>query len=215
MSKVVAFTYKVTDVEQLQLANKCLKVLGAEYRLLNIPNHRVEDHLAQGSTVITFGKLAGITVKQYITEKKLLGIQHIELPTLKNLFPIAANKEARHEAMQKLKHAHDLLQLDIYQPHVVLVSENDIPDLDARQIVLLQKMTEEAGKTSCFQTTKNGKLIEISNKPLPSSKADIHLTFQELYTLRAMMDILGVSSAELITTQETNREESVSERKEQ
>jgi hypothetical protein len=198
MSKVTAFTYRA-KAEDLERAEQCLAVLEAESAIFNIPTHRVEDHISQNSVILTFGRLARIEVQQYIDDKKLPGVRLVDLPHTKQLSPESVNRESRLSTYKKLRELRDLLKAQLYYPTSVVVKSADLPELDTKQLLLLSKMTEDAGETSCFQATKGGKLIEISNAPIEDSKADIHLTFQEVYTIRAVMDILKVTEVQLVT----------------
>jgi hypothetical protein len=202
--QVIAFTHNVTDPSELITIESWLATLCADVKLFNIPNHKMEDHVKSGMAVVTLGRIASITLQQVVNEKKIQNVRHVSLPQIKSLAPKPENKEARAEAMNKLKELKAFIELDIYQPQVVLVSESDIPDLDAKHLLMLQKMTEAAGKNSCFQCTKNGRLIEISTTHLENSKADVHLTFHEVYTIKTLMDVLKVTEVELVSYTQPN-----------
>jgi hypothetical protein len=57
---------------------------------------------------------------------------------------------------------------------------------------------EKAGKTFCIQTTKNGKTIAIGDKIPIDELFDIKISFEELYSIRCVMDILGVNNISLV-----------------
>lgn len=198
MNAILAFTYKTTS-EDKEIVEKCLSILGKDYKLFDIPSHRVEDQLSSNATVLSFGKLAEMQVQSCISDKKLTNVKHEKLPHPKYLVKVQENKEYREETLAKLSALKEKLDSDVYMPQVKTYEEGDLPDLDHRQILLLQKMTEESGKGCCVQTTKNGKLITIGAAPQSGKTTDIQMSFQELYTLRLAMDILGVTEVNIVT----------------
>lgn len=203
MYQLITFTSKATKPE-LQTAKKWMDITEASGHIYNIPNHRVEDHIQDNSIIVTFGKLARIAVHQRLEDKKYNNVKHVALPHLKYLKKMKENKEKRQQAQQELLAIKELLEANLFQPSGFVVKEDDLPDLDTRHLLLLQKITEEAGQNSCFQVTKGGKLIEISIEEVEDSKADTHLTFHELYTIRAAMDVLGVTEVTLAKCDEGN-----------
>lgn len=203
MYNVVAFTQKAGKID-LDKMSEWLSVLRYTYHIYNIPNHRVEDHIKNNTMVITFGKYAEKAIQQYLEEKNFINVKHINLPHVKFLSAKKENTEKRIQTYTTLQELSKLLSSDRFQPTGIIVTESDLPELDRRHLLLLQKITEETGRNSCIQTTKDGKLIEISENKVEDSKADIHLTFAEIYTIRQTMDILGVKEVRLINNKKSN-----------
>jgi hypothetical protein len=198
LNAIFAFTYKATE-EHKEIVEKCLSILEKEYKLLDIPSHRVEDHLKGNMMAISFGKLAEMQVQSCIADRKLIGVKHEKLPHPKQLVKIAENKDTREVTLNTLTKLKEELALEIYQPEVKKYEEGDLPDLEHRQLLLLQKLVEESSKGYCIQTTKNGKLIAIGATPQSGKAADIQMSFQELFLLRLAMDILGVTEVDIVT----------------
>jgi hypothetical protein len=195
--KVVAFVYKITKEEE-DVVHGCLTFLGIpDGNILVIPSYRPAGSVESNSVVLTFGKFAELAVDQYLREGKVVNVRHEKFPHPKQLTKIETNKEARAACTAQLKLLKEFLDQKRYQPVVREVKEGDLPDLSRQQILLLKKMTEEAGETSAFQVTRNGKLIEISVDKIENSKADIHLTFAEIFTVRTIMDTLKVTEVNL------------------
>lgn len=198
MYRVVAFIHNANK-EELEIASKWLGILEADGgRLYNIPNHRVEDIITDHMIIITFGGIAKITATQCIEETKPINTRIINLPKVSELTKEESNREKRQETYDKLQSLKDLLKEDIFLPIVNKVNDLDLPDLQAQQILMLKKIIEEEERDNCFQVTKEGQLIEISQDKLENSKADIHITFSELYTIRSIMDVLGVTEVDII-----------------
>jgi hypothetical protein len=199
--KIFAFAYQIKK-EQEVIANACLSLLGIkDLYVMNIPNYKVEDFIEDNVIVITFGRNAGNFTASYLTENsRITNVKHIILPAFSQLEKKEENKTCRENTFQKLKELKEFIEQDRFQPVVKVIAEGDLPNLDRKHLLLLKEITEEAGETSCFQVNKNGKLIEISLKPIENSKADIHLTFSEIYTIRALMDTLQVKAVNFVVS---------------
>lgn len=197
MSSIIAFTSRATQ-QQLDNASKWLDLLECKYHLYNIPHHRPENLVKENTIVVTFGKVSSKSVQQVVDEKQLRNVKHLSLPPLKDLTRSEQNRATRQESLDQIRKLKDYVKSDLFRPANVVVTEQDLPELDAKQLLLLKKITDDQEKTSCFQTTRGGKLIEISNEHLEESKADIHLTFSEIFTIRSLMDVLGVTEVELV-----------------
>lgn len=200
---ILFFTNKINPEHNKVLA-AMTKFLDHETRCLNIPQHRPDDHVKEHAIIVSFGKLAATLVDQSIQEKRLAHVHHTRLAHPEFLFPLHKNQAQRLFASAELEKVKEIVTEQRFYPDAVIVSEKDLPELSAIQLLLLKKMTDEEGKKSCFQTTKGGKIIEISNEPLENSNADVHLTFNEVFTVRSIMDVLGVSQVDLVSITENN-----------
>lgn len=203
--KTIAFTHRIVEDTAIEAATKWLSLLQQECTIYNIPNYRVEDLVKSNTAVVTFGKIAGLAVQQYIAEKKLTNVHHLQLPAIRSLEPREENRVARAAAHKQLEEMRRVIEEERYFPLDVIVKKEDLPDLDRRQIALLEKLTTNNGKSSCFQTSINGRLVEISTEKKAESKADIHLTFQELLAIHLALDVLGTKEVTIVSTpQETS-----------
>ena len=195
--KVLTFVYKITKEEE-EVVRNCLTFLGVpDSSILVIPSYRPEGLVESNSVVLTYGKFAELAVDQYLREGKAVNVRHEKFPHPKQLTKIEVNKDARAACTVQLKTLKEFLDQERYQPIVREIREEDLPDLTRQQLLLLKKMTEEAGEKTCFQVNKNGKLIEIGLDKIEGSKAEIHLTFAEIYTIRTIMDTLKVTEVSL------------------
>ena len=198
MYKLIAFTHNANK-EDTEVVGKWLQVLEVEGgKLFNIPTHRVEDQIEENSVVITFGKVAHTAAIQYIEEMKFLNVRLTVLPMPSRLVKSPENRDVRKYTYEQLQQLKEFLAMDIFQPTVVKVKDIDLPRLRAAQVLLLEEMTKEKDRDSCFQVTKSGKLIEISKERKEDSKADLHITFSELFTIRSIMDVLGTTEVKIV-----------------
>jgi hypothetical protein len=202
MSKVLVFLYKASN-EDIEIAKKWVDSLEIAYSLLPIPQFRIEDHIVEKVKVITFG-MAGRLAKQYVEEKNFCSVRIIELPAPKDLIKNTQNLKNRKAALDKLKQLKEELSLERFMPEKVEIKEGDLPDLDRLHLLMMQKVIENMGENTYFQTSKNGQLIEIASKPI--QEADIHISFEELYTVRQILDVLGVEKVSLIKEKEEKKE---------
>jgi len=203
MYKVIVITYQATK-EQLARAAKWVGLATEGGKYYNLPSFKVQDVITEDSIVIAFGQVASNNVKRLLNEKPIANIKLYELPHLSELIRKEQNTKWRAEAIQQLKTVKTELDSNLFRPTGLTIKEQHLPNLNHRQLLLLQKITEEAGQESCFQVTKGGKLIEISNEPLADSKATVHLTFRELYTIRIAMDVLGVHEVTLVSNRKND-----------
>lgn len=203
MYKILVFTHSYSTKE-IEAARKWLTILEADYELFNIPNHRAEDHVASDSIIFGFGQVARIAIERAVEDKKLENTKVIELPLVKYLVKEQRNRITRKDAYDKLIEVKEIIKEDVFRPVGLVVREEDLPDLDNKHLLLLEKVTEEAGKDTCIQVSKNGKIIEIGKERMKDSKADIHLTFYEVYTIRQIMDVLKVKEVQLVNSNKTD-----------
>lgn len=198
MYKVIAFIHNASR-DELQKASEWLSVLETkDGKLYNIPNHRIEDTITDHTIIITFGRITELAAAQCIEETKPTNVKLVALPKITELTKERENKERRQDAYSKLLEIKQLLEEDIFFPASIKINDSDLPHLEAQQVLMLEKITEDEQRDSCFQTNKRGKLIEISKEKKENSKADIHITFSELYTIRSIMDVLGVIEVDIV-----------------
>jgi len=200
MEPVVAFTYKASS-DDTALAQRILDFLGAPAKLFNIPQYTLKGNIRDGQCVITFGTATKLSVTQYLEESRI-SANHIPLPALRSLYNTPDNQDARAQVASILDELRPNLKASVFHPETIKIVEGDLPDLDARQILMLERITERAGKHTCIQTSKNGKVIQIGREPLKDIDADFYVTFEELYTMKLVMDVLGVKEVKLVNVLE-------------
>lgn len=196
MTPVVAFTYKASK-EDAERANKCMDMLGVPYNVYDIPSYRVEGHLHDGQVVFSFGKTIGLMVDEYIKSKGL-NVRSIQLPHLKQLRPLKDNVATREQVKLLLEAETELLHSAAEAPMPAEISLEDLPDLSHMHILLLKKMIDEKGQKTCLQVSRNGKKVLIGNEPDKQIEHDLFITFEELYTIRQAMDVLGVEKVNVV-----------------
>lgn len=201
--RIVVFTYKATK-EIEERISKWLDLLEYPYKLYNIPQTRPEKIIEKGDVIIAFGAVPSSLVDQHLKERGKYGEIVVELPKPDSLKKKKENAEDRQRCLESLEQLKKTLKEDRFQPTEITIKEEDLPALEKQHISMLKELTEGQGKESCFQTTKDGQLIEISNSLTKGSEADIHLTFAELYTVRQVMDILKVDEVQIVRNTKNN-----------
>lgn len=203
--KEIIVIARAKDEEEITLAKEVVKLIKEhpqeQINFYNIPQYKIEDIVKDDLVVVTFGTQIAIAVESWVAEKKLQ-LKLVKLPALRQLKKSEDNKDTRLAALKTLGDLNVWLKLDVFQPKFVVVTEDQLPALNARQILMLEQMTEEHGKISCLQVTKGGRVIEISRGSIPNPKPGAHITFHELYTIRIAMDVLDVTEVTLVINPE-------------
>lgn len=197
MNRVILVAFKATP-DELKIADMCIKFLGEDASILNIPTHRTEDHLKPHTVVVAFGNLIHRQVVEYIDKHKLEDVRVYSLPLLKQLTRQPGNEGTRQTAFTTLQEVKDFLAVNMFHPDIKTIKKVDLPDLTPKQILQLEALMEQNNRLLCYQTTKSGKLISIGREQHVETKADIHMTFAEVYTIRAVMDVLDVGEVKII-----------------
>jgi predicted kinase len=195
--KTIILTHQASEAAQ-ELIRKAMETCApslTEAPIHNIPQARAEKVIKAGTTVVAFGKWAERAARQHIEEKSLQDVRVVALAAPHKLEARPSNQEDRERTATELRSLEELARSDSFQPQVRTVNTEDLPDLDARQIAMLQKMTEEEGKISCLQVAKNGKLVSIGAH---QEGADANVTWEELLFVRMAMDTLGTQEVTLV-----------------
>ena len=191
-----AFTYRVTDEEEKAVVHRILQAAFPDvpHEVYPIPQYSPSHILDDGDAVITFGATAAMAVQDY---KK--AIQLLTLPAPKNLLDKPANGQSREQAWEMIQKFAESINQKAISPTKIEITEADMPDLDAKHLLVLERLIERSGSQVCFQASKNGKTIAICyTNNIDQVEADVKITFEELYTVRNVMDILGVDKVELV-----------------
>lgn len=197
MRSVTAFTLQAS-AEDLAQAKRCLDLLKCHISLLNVPQWKPEDSVHENDIVVVFSETLRRRIQSHIETKKL-NVTLVVLPEIKHLYNKAGNESFRTQAFDTLTRLKESISQDIFHPTFIVVTEQDLPEINLAQIAMLKKLTSDKGHDSCFQTCKNGKLIEISNSSDQiESAADIRLTFEEVFMVRQVMDVLKVDEVKLV-----------------
>lgn len=195
MRKVLGVTYNCNNNKEREVVLKCLNVVYAKSELINIPQHKVVDHLIEGTTAITFGKTAANIVSSHLENIK--GVSLYKLPKPEQLLDRPCNQEEREETYKILLEIKDLLDRQTDITENLQVTIEDLPKWRSEQVLLLMKRMEEEDKSTVATISLNGKILEISKELNKNSNADIHLTISELYSLKCIMEIFQVSEVKL------------------
>lgn len=165
---------------------------------LNLPQHNPEKQIQNNDFVVSFGKLAAIYIDSIteLNQQHNIVIQHIRLPDAKNLISKKENAKNRNITLEKLTQLKEQLNNNIPNIEQLTITNQNLPDLTATQLLLLKQITDE--NKYILQTTQSGQVIKITHNITEEQDADIQLTFAEIYTIRAVMDVLGIQQVEKI-----------------
>jgi hypothetical protein len=131
--------------------------------------------------VITFGPRA-----QKFFEKANKGCTYfLALAPIQNLEDSDQNDKEKEKAWKSLLAFKEALD------SCVAVTEDDLPDMDSSDILSLEAQLKKRGVSEWFGTTKNGKTICLSLSEA-GDRADVNLSFAELYALKTAMEVLEV-----------------------
>ena len=192
---IKSFRYRIANDEERKVTEEILAAAlpGRVVEFYSIPQHSPDRVIEDGDIVITFGNAARLLVTQ--SDK---AIQHIALPMPIKLLNVEGNETTRVEAWDQLMELAGLIDQKAFAPSDVTISEDDMPDLDAKHLLVLKELIKKSGSKVCFQTAKNGKIIAICYEKPSNVEADIYISFEELYTIRQIMDILDVDNVKLV-----------------
>lgn len=195
MRKILGITYNCNNLEEQETVRKCLQILSPKFKIINIPQHKVVDHITQDMLAIAFGKPAGAIAQD--STSRISNVYQVTLPPPSSLTDKLSNRIDREEAYKILLQAKEILDQETSITDNLTLSPDDLPDWKTDQVLLLSKRMEESGENSVFVANMNGQILEISNKINPNSKADINLTISELYSLKCIIDIFGNNEIEI------------------
>jgi hypothetical protein len=192
---LVALTYNLSQDQLNGLIKNCMGVLETDYKTINIPQERLEKRLEPDATVVSFGGFATTYAQQCIEEEGLDRVRLVTLPAPSKLVNKKENASLRQETLSILSSLKKELERKRVEISRKTILSTDLPDFEAQHLLVLKKLME--GRKSCYQTTVGGKLIVIGeeDKRVP---ADICLSFEELYTVKLIMELLGVKEVSII-----------------
>jgi hypothetical protein len=190
-----AFTYRVANEEEILVVGNIISraLPNKNYEIYPMPQYAPDKILEDGDIAITFGTAAALAVRD--CEK---AIQHVKLPAPKELVNKEGNENTRDVAWNLLQDLFKTIGDESFIPVKVVIADADLPDLDARHMLMLHKLTEKSNAKFCIQTSKNGKTIAIGDSIPTDMHADIKISFTELYTIKNVMDILKIDKVELV-----------------
>jgi hypothetical protein len=148
-----------------------------------------EPTLKSTDVVILFGPRA----RKFFDKSNQGCLHYLELQPISSLEVDEEYKEKAWKELLKFKE-----KLDNY----LVITENNLPDMKADDVLSLEASLKEKGVTEWLGKTKDGQTICLSLEtssfknnrqgPNPNKKADINLTFAELHTLKIAMKVLGI-----------------------
>jgi hypothetical protein len=195
---IKAFTYQLKDIIEKETVTRLLAlVFEQDIEIFNIPQFSPDKNMVAGDAVISFGKTAQLAVDNAI-ESKQLAVTHMTVPNPKRLVNKEGNEETRDVAWNTLQILKGKINQSIYEPGAIVITEKDMPELDKLHMLALQKLISKSNSKFCIKAAKNGKTIAIGDSIPTDLKADIKISFEELYTVRNVMDILGIDSVSLV-----------------
>ena len=201
---VHAFTYQAKDNE-IEVVKKIMyATFGDNWMTWNAPQYWPDKIVLPGDYVITFGQTLETGLKAFIEDKGIpLSVLHLPVP--KKLLPIEGNEPFRDKAWVDMLAFVEKFKQGTLEPTVIKYTDADLPDLDRRHLLMLEKIMEKSGNKYCLQTAKNGKKIVVGDNIPETIEADIRMSFHELYTIRNLMDVLGVKEVQLLNLPEQDK----------
>ena len=200
MIKPIAFIFN-PSIEEEKLARKWLSLTELDIDLFALPSYDPKYLIKPYNYIITFGSIAKTTIENFLNTSKINNTKLFALPNLKLLSKKDENLENRQLAINILNElAEDIRNEELLALPDVNITEEDLPDLQSKQLILLSKIMEESQKNSCIYLSKSGKMVEVTINPyqLPNPNADFSITVAELYTVKAVMEVLDVKKATLV-----------------
>lgn len=150
---------------------------------------KLED--TENNILLVFGEKASSLAKN-IKAKQI-----IYLPEISTLHAGAGIENNRQEAFEKLSLLKEVLQTSDIKSNTESTLKDPVPDLKMPDLKDLESTLKEKGINSWLTTMTNGKTVRISVTP-EITKADIDITFQELYALKIAMDVLDIKEFTII-----------------
>jgi len=195
---LVVVMHKATK-DDIEIATKWAGSLEINRYYCYLPTEKIETYIKQNRAFITFGLVASRIVKQTLLEKSI-NTDHLELPACSQLVNVPENRAVRSKAYKELKEFEKLIitARPSVWPSGIVVTEEDLPTLSYKEILMMKKIATTEGRIKCIQISKNKKLVEIGPEDSWSNDADIHITFEELLLVRSAMDILKINEVKFV-----------------
>ena len=192
---IKVFTYRIVLQDEMSVVKDIIHAAlpGVDFKEFPMPQFSPDKCLDDGDVAITFGTAPALAIQD--CEKV---IQQVKLPAPKMLVSKAGNEPSRDVAWNSLKELGKKLTNETFTPTDIRITAADMPDLDAKHLLMLKKLTEKSNSKFCVQVSRNGKTIVIGDSIPTEIQADIKISFEELYTVKNVMDILKVDSVELV-----------------
>jgi hypothetical protein len=202
--QLVVVTHKATEADK-EVILKWAGSLEIDRYYCYLPTEKIETYIGPDKVYMTFGLVASRIVKQTLSEKNIIADQ-LELPAPPQLVGNTENKAIRAKAYKELKEFEKLVikARPLVWPSSIVVTDADLPDLSYQQILMMKKMATIEGRIKCIQISKNKKLVEIGPEDSWSDEADIHMTFEELLTIRSAMNTLKVDEVRLVLSEKVS-----------
>lgn len=197
---VLLVGYNLTDNERTTL-DKIGKYLSKDFKIIDLMSYELVSTVYD--VVIVFGGKAArqATKASYLFKE--------EFPEPYHLSAGSGNEEDRKASAVRLKEIKHKLSLPITDQIKVddkkyIIQESDLPNLTVTDILgQLKNIMVKQEAREWLGWTKNGKTVRLTVEP-EDGKADINLTFAELFTLRTAMDALHLSEVEIVPRSSTN-----------
>ena len=183
------------EIKDATTAQQWFSHFNLKVQLADLNTNRLSTFTAQGATILVFGSLP----KQFEgrVERPIL------LPDIKELEPKPEN--AKHRALmikaltQLSEEIEELVEKEIIDTKKIRAE--DLPDAEAKHLLLLKETIDNLEKKSFFLKAQNGRLVEINSTGQPTNQqVDLAMSFEELYTIRLAMDVLGKREVSIVST---------------
>lgn len=196
--QLVVVTHKATEADK-EVILKWAGSIKIDTIYCYLPTEKIETYIKPDNIFMTFGLVASRIVKQTLAEKGIITDQ-LELPACSQLVNKPENKTIRNKAYTDLQKFEKLVikARPSVWPSSIVITDEDLPALSHQQILMMKKMAIVEGRIKCIQVSKNKKLVEIGPEDSWSEEADIHMTFEELLTIRSAMDILKTDGVKIV-----------------
>jgi len=145
--------------------------------------------ISGGDAILLFGPRA----KKHFKLNKYQNI-HLILPAVIELEDESKNEKNREQTWKVLLKFKELLESSL------TLTSSQLSELTANDISAIEIVLKSRGKTEWFGKTKSDKTICLSILPADKEKADIVLTFAELYAIKTAMEVLEVEEITIGTS---------------
>ena len=185
--------------KDFELIRKIVKVVTTEH--VSIKDLRYYDLKLEDTTddiLFFFGDKASRSIKN-IKAKEI-----IHLPEISTLYQDTGIQEKRREAFKKLSLLNSILEADTIESGTESELKDPVPNFKLSDLKTLESTLREKGVNKWLTTTANGKTVQITITP-EATKADINITFGELYALKIAMDTLDVKEFTVVYNNKANK----------
>ena len=187
------------ESRDFELIRKMVQIVTKDHvTIKDLRYYDIKTEDTENSIIFLFGK------KTMRLADKVKSKKAIYLPAIHTLHAATGSKEKRQEAFKQLILLKDMLITDSVEPTGKVTIEDPIPDITVSDLKALETTLAKKNVNKWLTTTRSGKTIQISISP-EKSKADMNITFGELYTLKIAMDTLDIQEFTIVYCNKTDK----------